>query len=74
MQFITKTNLFKYTEHFTTENRKFSDETADIFYMSAQNIDCGTYLNRLSDAVLTSTHNLWFWAEIRKNDVYAKAG
>ena len=31
-----------------------------IFLISAQNLDCGTRLNRLIEAVLTSTHNLYF--------------
>ena len=39
-------------------NWKFSDKNSDIIHISAQNIDC--------EAVLTSTHNVWFWAEIRK--------
>ena len=34
-----------------------------IFYNSAKNIDCKLLLVK---AVLTSTHNLCFWAEIRK--------
>ena len=37
---ITKTRLFKYIENFTTKNWKFSDKNFDIFYISAQNIDC----------------------------------
>ena len=42
VQRITKTRLFKYTEHFTTENDNFSDKKkSDIFHISAQNIDCG---------------------------------
>ena len=41
MQNITKTRLFKYIENFTTKNWKFSDKNSDIFYISAQNIDCG---------------------------------
>ena len=39
--YITKTRLFKYIENFTTKNWKFSDKNSDIFYISAQNIDCG---------------------------------
>ena len=39
--FITKTRLFKYIENFTTKNWKFSDKKSDMFYISAQNIDCG---------------------------------
>ena len=37
-----------------------------FFQISAQNIDCGYSLDRLGEAVLPSTHNLCFLAEIRK--------
>ena len=40
--FITKTSLFKYIENFTTQKtEKFSDKNSNIFYIFAQNIDCG---------------------------------
>ena len=38
--YITKTRLFKYIENFTIKNLKFSDKNADIYHISAQNIDC----------------------------------
>ena len=38
---ITKTRLFKYIENFTSKTRNFQIKTSDIFYVSAQNIDCG---------------------------------
>ena len=39
---ITKTRRFKYIEHFTSSNWKFSEKkNSDIFYVSSQNIDCG---------------------------------
>ena len=41
---ITKTSLFKYTENFTTKKWKFSDKNSDFLYISAQNIDCGYWL------------------------------
>ena len=43
---ITKTRLFKYTENFTTKkkNENFQIKKSDIFHISAQNIDCGYYL------------------------------
>ena len=57
----------------------FQIKNSDIFYISAQNIDCGYSLepprrcgsneyqqSMFFEAVLTSTHNLCFWAEIRK--------
>ena len=39
---------------------------SDIFHISAPNIDLGSRSNRLAEAVWTSTHNLWFWEQIRK--------
>ena len=50
-----------YTGNFTSKNWKFQIKNS-IFPISAQNIDCGYSL----EAVLTSTHNLCFWPEIRK--------
>ena len=42
MILITKTRLFKYTENFTTKKMAiFHIKKSDIFYISAQNIDCG---------------------------------
>ena len=38
---ITKTCLFKYIEYFTTKKENFQIKKSDIFYISAQNIDCG---------------------------------
>ena len=52
-----------------SKNENFQKKNSDIFHISAQNIDCGYTLEpprRLGEAVLTSTHNLCFWAEIRK--------
>ena len=63
---ITKTGLFKYIENFTSKDRKFSDKNCEIFRISAQNLDCGYSLEPPYEAVLTSTHNLCFSAEIRK--------
>ena len=37
-----------------------------IVLISAQNIDCGYSLNRLGNAVLTSTHNLCFEQKCKK--------
>ena len=48
------------------KNENFQIKSSDMSHISAQNIDCGIRYNRLDDAVLTSTHNLSFWAEIRK--------
>ena len=54
------------------KKRQFSVEFIfDIFYIFAQNIDCG-YSLEPSEAVLTSTHNLCFRAKIRKNEYPCK--
>ena len=57
------TPIFKYIENFTTKKGKFSDKNSDIFHIPAQNTDCGCSLELLSEAVLTSTHNLCFLAK-----------
>ena len=62
-QLITKTCLFEYIENCTTENWKLSDNNFDIFHISAQNTDCRYSLE-------PRTHNLCFWAEIRKINVF----
>ena len=41
-----------------------------MFRIFAQNIFRGYTLESLSEAVLTSTHDLCFMAKIRKNNVY----
>ena len=48
------------------KNDNFQMKNCDIFLILAQNIVAGTRLNRLIEAVLTSTHNLCFIAKIRK--------
>ena len=50
---ITKTRLFGSIEKFTTKSWKFSDKNSDSLRVPAE-------------AVLKSTPNLRFWAEIRK--------
>ena len=66
-QTITKTRLFIYIENFTKNS--FQIKILIFFYISAQNVDCGIRLNRLAEAVLTSTHNL-FWSRNKKTNVY----
>ena len=49
------------------KNDNFQMKFFYIFLIFAQNIDCGYSLEPpLSEAVLTSTHNLCFGANIRK--------
>ena len=38
---ITKISLYKYTENSTTKNEICLDKNFDIFFISAQNTDCG---------------------------------
>ena len=49
---------------------KISDKNSDIFHISAQNIDCGYSLEPPRRGGSYKYHNLCFWAEIRKNNVY----
>ena len=64
--FITKTCLFKYTENFTTKKWKFSDKKILYFTYFWSKHRLWVLVRTVSKAVLTSTHNLCFWAEIRK--------
>ena len=41
---IMKTCLFKYTENSTTKNENFQIKNSNIFHISAQDIDCGYWL------------------------------
>ena len=57
---ITKTCLFKYTESFTTKNRKnFRQKFLIFFHISAQNIDCGY-----------SSTTIYVFEQKKKNNVY----
>ena len=49
------------------KNVNFQIKKCNIFLNFAQNIDCGYTLEPLSEAVLTSTHNLCFRAKKGKN-------
>ena len=67
--YITKTCLFNYTENFTT--KKWKKNQIKKWYFS---YFCSKprlwVLVRTASAVLTSTDNLGFWAEIKKYNVY----
>ena len=64
---ITKTCLFKYTENFISSKKwKFSDKNSDIFYISAQNIDCEYSLEPPRQGGSNEYPQSMFWAEIRK--------
>ena len=64
---ITKTCLFKYNEYFITKKWKFSEKNADIFHISAQNIDCGYSLEPPRRGGSNEYPQSMFWSEIRKN-------
>ena len=57
----------QYTAIFhSLKNDNFQTKNCDSFLIFAQNIDLGYTLE--NEAVLTSTHNLSFRANIRKNE------
>ena len=69
-QLITKTRLSKYTENFTTKKWKFSDKNSDIFYISAQNIDCGCSLEPPRRGGSNEYPQSMFLSKNKKNKVY----
>ena len=69
--YIRKTHLFKYTENFTSKNRKFSDKkNSDIFHISAQNIDCGYLLELPRRGSSNEYPQSMFLSKNKKNNVY----
>ena len=68
---ITKTRLFKYTENFTTEKKEnFDIKNSDIFYISAQNIDCGYSLELPRQGGSNEYPQSMFLSRNKKNNVY----
>ena len=64
---ITKTRLFKYIENFTTKKGNFSDKkNSDIFYIPAQNIDCGYPLEPPRRGGSNEYPQTLFFSKIRK--------
>ena len=60
---ITKTLLYNFDPlkpHFYIVKLGFTGVYIIFSCFLLENIDCGTRLNRLAEAVLTSTHNLCF--------------
>ena len=66
----TKTCLFKYIENFTTKNWKFSDKNSDIFYISAQNIDCVYSIEPPRRGGSNEYPQSMFLSRNKKNNVY----
>ena len=68
---ITKTRLFNCIENFTSKNRKFSDKkNSDIFYISAQNIDCGYSLEPPQRGGSNEYPQSMLLSRNKKNNVY----
>ena len=67
---LRKTRLFKYIENFTTPKKwKFSFENS-IFYISAQNIDCGYSLEPPRRGGSNEYPQSMFLSRNKKNNVY----
>ena len=52
-----------------SKHENFRMKNSGSFHISAQNIDCGYLLERLGEAVLTSTHNLCFEQKYEKYQI-----
>ena len=64
---ITKTNLFKYTENFTTKkNENFQIKNLIFFLFLLKNTDCGYSLEPPWRGGSNKYPQFMFWAEIRK--------
>ena len=68
--FITKTQLFKYIENFTTKKMKISDKNSDIFHISAQNIACGYSLEPPRRGGSNEYPQSMFLSRNKNNNVY----
>ena len=55
-----------YWKFFRQKNKTFQIKNSEIFHISAQNIDCGYSLEPPRRGSSIGTHNLYFWAEIKK--------
>ena len=67
---IRKTRLFKYNENFTNKKWKFSEKNADIFHISAQNIDCGYLLELPRRGSSNEYPQSVFLSRNKKNNIY----
>ena len=69
--YITKTSLFKYTEHFNTKKIKiFRIKNSDIFHISAQNIEYGYSLEPPRRGGSNEYPQSMFLSKNKKNNVY----
>ena len=67
---ITKTRLFKYTEHFNHQKMKKSGKNSDITHTSGQNIDCGYSLELPRRGGSNEYPQSMFLGRNKKNNVY----
>ena len=67
---ITKTRLFKFIENFTSKAKNFLIKNIIFFIFLFKTEIVGTRENRLGEAVLTSTHDLFLGRNNKKNNVY----
>ena len=71
LQGITKTCLFKYTEHFNHQkNEKQSDKNSDISHTSGLDIDCGYSLEPPRRGGSNEYPQSMFLSRNKKNNVY----
>ena len=64
-----KTHLFKYIENFTTKTESFQTDS-DIFHISAQNIDCGYFLEPTCWGSSNEYQQYMFLSRNKKINVY----
>ena len=67
---ITKTCLFKYTEHFITKKMKIFRQNSYILHISVQNIDCGYSLEPPRRGGSNEYPQSMFLSRNKKNNVY----
>ena len=66
-----ETRLFKYIENFTSKNwNNFQIKKTDLFYISAQNIDCGYSLEPPRRGGSNEYQQAMFPSKNKKNNVY----
>ena len=59
-----------YRKKLNLKTENFQIKNSDIFHISAQNIDCVYSLEPPLRGGSNEYHDLCFWAEIKKNNVY----
>ena len=62
--------LQKYTDNFTTKKWKFSDKNSEIPHISAQNRDCGYWLEPPYWGISNEYLQSMFLSRNKKNNVY----